>query len=625
MKVDELSDFNEVIKYYKELLKTAKKLNPRTNIAINNFDFGFNSLNEFQYFRVLCNNISLFISQIHEKSLEINDDELLEVSFNNIESIKNIKGKNKELSLLEKKRQLRNCLAHANYSLIIEKIVDMDIPVSTVKGVNLNTMYIEVENDYIEGRIPVEDIIKFAEKYKQAFAYFKKGRELSFLINTEMEKTRTTEEYLQKTKRIKVLPQKDDSGLSFEKFIYRFNKTCKIPSESKAYFHSFFKEVEKNYSAKSFELEEQDLPEAEKDFIKKYIDYIGFRRYKENQYCTEALNDILASINNEVVSLEILSGINNTLYDVIKQKKIIYMALQGVGFDRVKVMEFMQKSVNELLKYQHQGPIIYSNNLLGLSYYCFNYSREINEKKGKSLFNLYDVKSLDGIKAKLIDKDGNETEENIIEEINPRKKAENKLKDIVSQLEKLRKDKQLKENLKSSLENPKNRNPKKEEILNSIDKWMEDYVIKEQKLIEEIEIAETDIENTENRVYKDSSNFFRHLRNSMAHGNYKIIYDNFYNTDNIKYSFRDYDEKTDSTYCIEITAKQLEEIVNSFQEKINECDNGYIDGKRIEKKILEEALKSHMVDEADIETEQKRERTEDEKEEGEKNNNGTEL
>lgn len=625
MKVDELSDFNEVIKYYKEILKTAKKLNPRTNIAGNNFDFGINSLNEFQYFRVLCNNISLFISQIHEKSLEINDNQLLEMSFNDIESIKDLEGKNKELNLLEKKRQLRNCLAHANYSLIIEEIEDMNIPVSTVKGVNLNTMYVEVENDFIKGKIPVEDVIKFAEKYQQAFAYLKNGRDFSFLINTEMEKTRTTEEYLQKTKRIKVFPKKDETGLPFEKFMYRFNKTYKIPRELTTYFHSFFKEVEKECSAKSFEFEEQELPEAEKTFIKKYIDYIGFRKFKENKYCTEALNEILASVNNDVISLETLSGINNTLHDTIKQKKIIYMALQGVEFDRAKVMEFMQKSVNELFKYQLQGPIIYSNNLLGLSYYCFNYSREINEKNGKSLFNLYDVKNLDGIKAKLIDKDGNESEENIVEEINPRKKAENKLNDIVSQLEKLRKDKQLKENLKSSLENPKNRNPKKEEILNSIDKWMKDYKIKEQKLIEEIEIAETEIDNTENRVYKDSSNFFRHLRNSMAHGNYKIIYDNFYNTDNIKYTFRDYDEKTDSTYCIEITAKQLEEIVNSFQEKINECDNGYIDGKRIEKKILEEALKNHMVDEADIETEQKRERTEDEKEEGEKNNNGTEL
>ena len=43
------------------------------------------------------------------------------MSFDDIESIKDVEGKNKELSLLEKKRQLRNCLAHANYKLIIER------------------------------------------------------------------------------------------------------------------------------------------------------------------------------------------------------------------------------------------------------------------------------------------------------------------------------------------------------------------------------------------------------------------------------------------------------------------------------------------------------------------------
>ena len=63
MKVDQLSDFNEVIKYYKEILNLSKKLNPRTShqdIPSIISHLTFNNYSELSYYRVMCNNISLF-------------------------------------------------------------------------------------------------------------------------------------------------------------------------------------------------------------------------------------------------------------------------------------------------------------------------------------------------------------------------------------------------------------------------------------------------------------------------------------------------------------------------------------------------------------------------------------
>lgn len=57
-------------------------------------------------YRVLCNNIALFITQMHEKSKDMDDDALLEMAFANIESLNTIESKKGELSIKEKKNKL---------------------------------------------------------------------------------------------------------------------------------------------------------------------------------------------------------------------------------------------------------------------------------------------------------------------------------------------------------------------------------------------------------------------------------------------------------------------------------------------------------------------------------------
>ena len=74
MELDQIKDFNEVIAYYKEILVWLSSCNPKSSIgAVASFREKF--LNDFRIFkfsnitawRVIFNNISLFVSQIHEK------------------------------------------------------------------------------------------------------------------------------------------------------------------------------------------------------------------------------------------------------------------------------------------------------------------------------------------------------------------------------------------------------------------------------------------------------------------------------------------------------------------------------------------------------------------------------
>ena len=94
--------------------------------------------------------------------------------------------------------------------------------------------------------------------------------------------------------------------------------------------------------------------------------------------------------------------------------------------------------------------------------------------------------------------------------------------------------------------------------------------------------------------------FFRHIRNSLAHGNYTITYEDLNNLSTIKYVFNDEDERTGGTYSVELTAKQLENILAAIQLKINKCDKGYLDGKKVERELIEYALKGMKVGQTDV-------------------------
>ena len=159
MKIDQLKDFNEVVKYYDEILEFVRKIKQKpNNIMAVTADFlnaeRIHNLGTMAPYRILLSNISLYISQVHEKTKEINDDELLNIAFSEIESLNNIVSKNSNISLSEKKRQIRNCLAHADYHIVLENMESYDLSnelIGKATAVTTN-IYIEIENDFIKGK-----------------------------------------------------------------------------------------------------------------------------------------------------------------------------------------------------------------------------------------------------------------------------------------------------------------------------------------------------------------------------------------------------------------------------------------------------------------------------------------
>ena len=619
MKADKLNDFNEVIKYYEEILKFSKYLSPKVDIMplINSF-MGSNigRLSEIQYYRVICNNMSLLISQLHERSLSISDDALEASTFQNIESINTLEGKEKELNLIEKKKQLRNCLAHAEYSLSFENPEKIDIPVEGGYAISVGEINVEVENQYIKGKIPFTDIMEFAQRYISAYGFMKGEQSIPIIINPNPKNARTAEQYVKKLRKIRIFPKQSNDGIPYDKFVYRFLKENKISELEERIWRNYFSEIKSKTSCKSFEQREEEIPENRKEFFKKYIDYVGLDTMKNSMFASLALSEVLAPNAENIVSVENLTGIPETILELIRQKQVMYIklneAIQNGSLSITAGPTFLkqtQRIADGLRKYQYQAPMIYANNLLGMAYYCFDYSREVNEHEGKTLFNFFDMKNLNGIEAKLVKPDGTEENVDIEEEINPKQKAKNKLQDATSQLNNLIKKKKKQEELKKQLEHPKNKDPQKEEKLKDVNAWLDGYDENEAVMIQRKTELEEEEKSSLDIVCKDSTEFFRHFRNSLAHGNYTVIYGDFKKIDSIRYKFLDHDESTNSIYTIELSAVCLEKLIKGFQEKINESDREYLDAKKTEKTLLEKALKFCHIDVDDVKTEKKKEKS----------------
>jgi len=161
MELDQLKDFNEVIAYYKIMLEVTKnELLTDINFLVFRFYDFFNGTTEF---RVICNNISLFISQVHEKTSDIDEDRILETTFSNTDVLNRIESKKEGMSLKEKKRQIRNCLAHADYKVILDNIKYEEV-LSRYEpkykyGFVRFVPYLAMENEYIRGKISYEDFL----------------------------------------------------------------------------------------------------------------------------------------------------------------------------------------------------------------------------------------------------------------------------------------------------------------------------------------------------------------------------------------------------------------------------------------------------------------------------------
>ena len=188
---------------------------------------------------------------------------------------------------------------------------------------------------------------------------------------------------------------------------------------------------------------------------------------------------------------------------------------------------------------------LYAKSAIALANYCFVYIREINKNRNRPIFE-YNGIDLSGVTIKYLSK-----EESIKRTINLREKLERA---------------------------PKR---KKDQIQKQIDRYGD--------------------------VMVNSSNLFRHLRDSIAHNNYNIDYSKDINTrklDDIIITFRTYEKYTDELdFEVEISVKEIKRLVKELQNSINLSIELSDEGKNSEVSFLREALVFRNLGLEDIEKE----------------------
>lgn len=547
--LDKISDFDEVIKFYQRALNFSKT-RLRSNINIEELkDEAKEPTQEelISFFRAKVSSETLRIIQIEEQFHGVNAiNNEIDDFFRENSILKSFTVPEKQVNSENYKiRQLRNCLVHSMYEIRISK-----------DGENA---YLYLNNGNIKGAIKFEDFAEIADKYTDWYNNFCQYENVGIL--------------------------------SYDA------KSLEIPDKKKAI----------NKFVRSFKISNQELSDKRIATLKKWIDRMGidtFRVTGRTKEERESQSLAIKTIISDMINSTAETKEDKRVYEPIKVKGdsqlfgflLIQLQLyfnnsemksyiededikskeqntyseqktelqnmlnskgQEIQKDKNPKIQMTEEEFSESLNSQEyrnaikatlnllsaKKPYVYSDTIMSLSYYIFNYIREIDRGRQEQFCDYINIDPT-GFKT-IYQEEGREhvRKRNLPEEYD------------------------------------KETNPKKKEQIKTLMSKYGDEVV-------------------------DSSNFFSHIRNSIAHGWYQIDYSKYYNTrnlDEIMFSFPTYDPKSrERDFEVQVSAKNLLNVIGKISEKINENINLSLDGKALETEVLREALVNQKVKTSDL-------------------------
>lgn len=547
--IDPLKSFNNVIEYYHEVLNLTGKL--FIGLSPQTFTKDTNLLNQYNYYlasiQAIIFNKSLKIQMLEEliTNNEIYDTEIDKI-FSTIDSFESIKTL-QPMSQKEKCKQIRNCLAHSMFEIRINNEKD----ISDIENVDNISLYIN--NGKVSGIIPYKDFYILDHSYQELYGNISPNTKINI------------PDFRYKTSEFKKNNSSDD------------------------------KEIKKYIN--SLRVKGEPITPEKKLFLAKYIKHIGLSNFQQLSPLHKhvLLTDCLMYPSNkdEILAGELGIRIDpgTNFIDTIRHWNFL-------GDDSIAPNTFFTKNFilqNNLKLFCHEKPLIYASCTLGLANYCMSYIREINQNSTKPIFEYKNI-DLSNIKHSI-------NSNNSISIVDPRKEILQEINLIECQKERISKDiLRIKDTIKN-LSNPLNRNPRKDEFLKNNNKDLQEKSEELKQLEQKLIKLNEEYENCTEEPYENSYHFFRHLRNSIAHGHYVIDFKKFFNTrklEDISFTFYDNIHSKDDSFSVHMKVSELFEIVNNLQEKINLSIEENDIGSEIQKRYLEEALVKQNIGLSDI-------------------------
>ena len=438
-------------------------------------------------------------------------------------------------------RQLRNCLVHSDYNIGISE--------------NGEDVYIYINSDKIKGTMSIDEFIEIASKYNSWYNNFTQYKNVGLLS------------YYVKTLDIK------DKKKAINKFVRSFKISNQVLSEER--ISKLKKWIEKigieRFKISGKTKEELDISMSSTNVLvtdlincsaEKDDDMKVYEPIKEN-YDTLTFDFLLSLLQIYFNDME-MSDFANDESAKNKQKKAHNQNVQEFqdiadsktdnrakeSFNRIKDIDIddfgieeYKKNIRKILSIlSTKKPFVYSDTLMSLSYYIFNYVREINESRDKKIFDYSDIDT-SGFKI-ISNGDGVD----------------------FSRIERLKK------------EYEEEKNPKRKVVLKKqIDKYVGNF-------------------------FKQIRNSISHGYYKIDYSKYF----NTRNIDDIMFSFPTQNFYTKlMDFETQISAKDLLNVISKFREKIIQGIDVSTDGMKVETEALREALTKRGVKTSDLKNDRK--------------------
>lgn len=593
-RLKKLGDFNNVLKCYKNMLHWAENMFSRTE----KFDADYPRM-DISFVRFLVNNTGVSIAQnfdyiekYMDKSVDI-DKVILEVLEKNPKIKRDFEKimQDNNLNALETLKSIRNSLLHGDYELEFENDAVTDYAfVENFPSISGNTNGIvvldsrfkvlindeKIDGRKVHGKIDMTYILSSVLEYVyEQIRTEKTFKDSSVICQFGSEKYRSLKNraflngFLEELKYLRITAKKrlfkgnreDIIGILKKSYI----KSKKYEDIAVQSIREQLIELEKTTGKNGFEIEE--IPKEESDIrktrFKEYVEYVGYDRMEQLSQqptiiCNAIIDEVLGYLNGDVG----ISSVAN-LFAVNVQKyatKRINANLIGNKENGIKFDDKFDK--NLLIRHLYESPLVYTSLLLGMMNYSCVFLKENNTNNGMNLFEYHNMTGFNNVKLTHDDTGC------IKKNVDSTAKKEALDKQIAIRLKQV-------SNLEADLEDLKKRitdkNPKKHKF--------EEKRVEKSKRLENtkhiISILESRKMNC-GETYDDYTEFFRHIRNSIAHGRYTVDFSKAFKKrdfSKINFTFRDYNENNNSktpNFEVNLSAGQILQIVQGIMDKVNE-------------------------------------------------------
>lgn len=546
--VDQTKNIAKIYELFTNLFK-----HPYVENRIKNID---ESLEDRRcYMAFVSTMVSYILSHCYEQAKNY-DESIINTVLSGFSFWDKIECKEK-LSPSEKFKQFRNCFEHADYYLYIDSGAEKDENNIYIRSFSQICYYFA--NEKIAGKIDFIEFYKLYSALISLFTKYNKNNKIAMLIIDQdsvrklghIRNSRDLEKILENSvirdisasvnslsKEVNItiddraINDFSHYGTSIKNYewkperIYTTPETFMLNSNRIRYFISNKVELGMN----QIDIVTRRLTAEEKETIRKHIRFIT--RNFDRQY-TMTDDFVVQALADDYICYKAQDIIFEMFYDLWEND---YNSIS---------LNTLQRQIKSRLNCQDDllalAPGLYLTTIMASANFFLNYLYESN-KKGEELFRYsgIDISDIE-IENKINDK--------LLKITDPLLKEKEELTSITKQIKGME-DKLIWAKKQIGILNlPKNKDPQKAEKLQSVNEFINTYDENKRKLDERKQELLSIINNSSNSLpYTDSYHLFRHLRNSVAHGRFKVNFDNGFDSNDLGKSiitFYDIDETKD--------------------------------------------------------------------------------